>query len=163
MPTVLQANNPDVLGIKFGPLANFLALRDVDPNTLYFCMDKGLIFRGRTICTPLNVTEATISGTGAEQTATFTLTYYSNDPANPTVVGPITIYTKAAIDAIINTITLALNTHKALLATATQLGHVKLSDAIDDTVHDAAYGATHADTFAATPAAVAAALQAAND
>ena len=163
MPTVLQANNPDVLGIKFGPLANFLALREVDANTLYFCMDKGLIFRGRQICTPLNVTDATISGTGAEQTATFTLTYYGNDPAHPTVVGPITIYTKTAIDAIINTITLALNTHKALLATASQLGHVKLSDAIDDTEHDAAYGATHADAFAATPAAVAAALQAAND
>lgn len=163
MPTVLQANNPDVLGIKFGPLANFLALREVDANTLYFCMDKGLIFRGRQICTPLNVTDATISGTGAEQTATFTLSYYGNDPAHPIVVGPITIYTKTAIDAIINTITLALNTHKALLATASQLGHVKLSDAIDDTEHDAAYGATHADAFAATPAAVAAALQAAND
>lgn len=163
MPNVLQANNPDVLGIKFGTLANFLALREVDANTLYFCIDKGLIFRGRQIVTPLNVTEASISGTGAEQTASFTLTYYGNDPSHPTVVGPITIYTKAAIDAIINTITLALNTHKALLATATQLGHVKLSDAIDDTVHDAAYGATHAETFAATPAAVAAALQAAND
>ena len=159
----LQANNPDVLGIKFGTLANFLALSEVDANTLYFCIDKGLIFRGRQIVTPLNVTEASISGTGAEQTASFTLTYYGNDPSHPTVVGPITIYTKAAIDAIINTITLALNTHKALLATATQLGHVKLSDAIDDTEHDAAYGATHADTFAATPAAVAAALQAAND
>ena len=164
MATVLQqANNPDVLGIKFGPLANFLALRDVDPNTLYFCMDKGLIFRGRTICTPLNITEASISGSGAEQTATFTLTYYGNDPAHPTVVGPITVYTKAAIDAILNTINTSINTHMALLATATQLGHVKLSDAIDDTTHDAAYGATHNETFAATPAAVAAALQAAND
>lgn len=163
MPQVLQASNPDVLGIKFGPLANFLAMREVDPNTLYFIMDKGLIFRGRTICTPINVTEASISGTGATQTATFTLTYYDRDPAHPTVVGPITVYTKAAIDSIINTITLALNTHKALLATAVQLGHVKLSDAIDDTVHNAAYGATHDDTFAATPAAVAAALQAAND
>ena len=163
MPTVFEANNPDVLGIKFGPLANFLAMREVDPNTLYFIMDKGLIFRGRKICTPINVTEATITGTGASQTATFTLTYYGDDPAHPTVVGPITIYTKTAIDAIINTITLSLSQHKALLATATQLGHVKLSDAINDTEHNAAYGANHADTYAATPAAVAAALQAANE
>ena len=163
MPTVLEANNPDVLGIKFGPLANFLAMREVDPNTRYFIMDKGLIFRGRKICTPINVTEATITGTGASQTATFTLTYYGDDPAHPTVVGPITVYTKTAIDAILNTLNLSLNQHKALLATATQLGHVKLSDAINDTEHDAAYGATHADTYAATPAAVAAALQAANE
>ena len=163
MPIVLEANNPDVLGIKFGPLANFIAMRDPDPNTLYFIMDKGLIFRGRKICTPINVTEATITGTGASQTATFTLTYYGDDPAHPTVVGPITVYTKTAIDAILNTLNLSLNQHKALLATATQLGHVKLSDAINDTEHDAAYGATHADTYAATPAAVAAALQAANE
>ena len=163
MPNVLETNNPDVLGIKFGPLANFLAMREVDPNTLYFIMDKGLIFRGRKICTPINVTEAQITGTGVEQTATFTLTYYGDDPAHPTVVGPITIYTKTAIDSILNTLNLSLNQHKALLATATQLGHVKLSDAINDTVHDAAYGTSHTDTYAATPAAVAAALQAANE
>ena len=76
MPTPIEVRLPDVLGIKFGPLANYLLLRDVDANTLYFCMDRGLIFRGKKLCTPINVVEADTSGTGASQQTTFTLTYY---------------------------------------------------------------------------------------
>lgn len=162
MPTPIEVRLPDVLGIKFGPLANYLLLRDVDANTLYFCMDRGLIFRGKKLCTPINVVEAATSGTGANQQTTFTLTYYGEDPAHP-IIQNITVYTKAAIDAVLATINTSINTHKALVATFAQLGHVKLSDAIDDTVHDENYGETHEESFAATPAAVAAALEAANN
>lgn len=162
MPTPIETRLPDVLGIKFGPLRNYINLREVDNDTLYFIIDRGLIFRGKQLCTPINVVEASTTGTGAEQQTTFTLTYYGEDPAHPTIQN-ITVYNKTAIDAILATINTSINTHKALLATAVQLGHVKLSDAIDDTTHNAAYGATHDETFAATPAAVAAALEAAND
>lgn len=162
MPTPIEVRLPDVLGIKFGPLANYLLLRDVDANTLYFCMDRGLIFRGKKLCTPINVVEAATSGTGANQQTTFTLTYYGDDPAHPHIQN-ITVYTKAAIDAVLATINTSINTHKALVATFAQLGHVKLSDAIDDTEHDENYGETHEESFAATPAAVAAALEAANN
>lgn len=162
MPTPIEVRLPDVLGIKFGPLANYLLLRDVDANTLYFCIDRGLIFRGKKLCTPINVVEAATSGTGANQQTTFTLTYYGDDPAHPHIQN-ITVYTKAAIDAVLATINTSINTHKALVATFAQLGHVKLSDAIDDTVHDENYGETHEESFAATPAAVAAALEAANN
>lgn len=161
MPTPQEVRLPDVLGIKFGPLANYIAMREVDPNTLYFIMDRGLIFRGKKLCTPINVVEAATTGTGASQQTTFTLTYYGEDPAHPHIQN-ITVYTKAAIDAVLATINTSINTHKALVATFAQLGHVKLSDAIDDTVHDENYGETHDESFAATPAAVAAALEAAN-
>ena len=154
--------NPDVLGIMFGPLDRYLQLREVDENTLYFIKDRGLIFRGKALVTPLNVVEASTTGTGAEQRTTFTLTYYGEDPAHPTIQN-ITVYTKAAIDAILTTINTSINTHKAVVATFAVLGHVKLSDAIDDTVHNEDYGETHEESYAATPVAVAAALQAANN
>ncbi len=156
-----NVNNPDVLGIKFGQLDNYLRLRDVNNDTLYFIIDKGLIFRGSQLCTPINVTEVAITGSGQNQTATFTLTYYA-DPAHPTVQ-TITVYTQTAISAILSSINQSINTHKAAVATYAVLGHVKLSDAIDDTTHNQTYGETHEEAFAATPAAVAAALQEAKD
>lgn len=158
----LNSNLPDVLGIKFGPLANYLRLRETDPNTLYFITDRGIIFRGKTLVTPLNVVESSISGTGANQQATLTLTYYGADPSNPTVQN-ITVCTASAIAAIVSTITTAINNHKAALAAYETLGHVKLSDAINDTIHGQDYGLTHEETFAATPKAVADALQEAKD
>lgn len=163
MPTPSDIRLPDVLGIKFGPLSHYIGLNSrIDENTLYFITDRGLIFRGRHLCTPINVVEASTTGTGANQQTTFTLTYYGGDPGNPTVQN-ITVYSKTAIDAILATINTSISTHKALVATFAQLGHVKLSDAIDDTVHDENYGETHDESFAATPAAVAAALEAANN
>ena len=162
MPQIAQSQLPDVLGIKFGTLANYLRLREIDNDTLYFITDRGLIFRGRSLVTPLNVTEVATSGSGAEQTATFTLTYYGTDPSNPRV-DTVTVFTSTAITAILTSINQSINTHKAVLATYAQLGHVKLSDAINDTTHGQNYGQTHDDTYAATPKAVADALAAAND
>lgn len=161
MPQTAQ-NLPDVLGIKFGPLRNYLGLENIDKNTLYFITDRGVIFRGRTLVTPLNVVEATVSGSGSSQQATLTLTYYGDDPANP-VVQNFTVYTKTAIDTLLSVINLSIANHKAAVATYGKLGHVKLSDATDDTTHDQDYGLTHDEAFAATPKAVAKALQDAKD
>lgn len=164
MPQATQTTDPDVLGIKIGTLANYNLLNDIDPDTLYFIKDVGLIFRGSTLITPVSVVTSSISGHGQGQHAQITMTYYSGSgsPTNPNVV-LIDVYTKDAIDAIITSIRTLINNHIAVAATLTRLGHVKLSDATDDTVHDEHYGETNEDSFAATPKAVAAALQAANE
>lgn len=162
MATEPSRINPDVLGIMFGPLDRYLQLSELDENTLYFIKDKGLIFRGKTLVTPINVVEASTTGTGAQQQTTFTLTYYGEDPSHPTVQ-TITVFTASAISAILTTINTNINNHKTAVATYARLGHVKLSDAVNDTVHDADYGETHDEAYAATPAAVAAAISEAND
>ena len=161
----MPAQRTKVKGIKYGTLAAYNAMQSHDTDMLYFITDKGLLYRGESIVIPVNVTTYTKhDASGANQEyVNFRVETYGNDPENPTVL-TFDVYSKTAVDNILSTINTAIANHIAQLATGSNLGHVKLSDATDDTTHDAAYGAQAGatETFAATPKAVALALQAAN-
>lgn len=161
----MPAQRTKVKGIKYGTLAAYNAMQSHDQDMLYFITDKGLLYRGESIVIPVNVTTYTKhDASGANQEyVNFRVETYGNDPENPTVL-TFDVYSKTAVDNILSTINTAITNHIAQLATGSNLGHVKLSDATDDTTHDAAYGAQAGatETFAATPKAVALALQAAN-
>ena len=161
----MPAQRTKVKGIKYGTLAAYNAMQSHDQDMLYFITDKGLLYRGESIVIPVNVTTYTKhDASGANQEyVNFRVETYGNDPEHPTVL-TFDVYSKTAVDNILSTINTAIANHIAKLATGSNLGHVKLSDATDDTTHDAAYGAQAGatETFAATPKAVALALQAAN-
>lgn len=161
----MPAQRTKVKGIKYGTLAAYNAMQSHDQDMLYFITDKGLLYRGESIVIPVNVTTYTKhDASGANQEyVNFRVETYGNDPENPTVL-TFDVYSKTAVNNILSTINTAITNHIDQLATGSNLGHVKLSDATDDTTHDAAYGAQAGatETFAATPKAVALALQAAN-
>ena len=54
MPTT----STKVKGIKYGTLAQYLALSSHDADTLYFITDQGLLYRGTSIVVPVNVVRA---------------------------------------------------------------------------------------------------------
>lgn len=161
MPT----NRTKVKGIKYGTLAAYNSMPSHDADMLYFITDKGMLYRGESIVIPVNVTTHTKHDASAtnQEYVNFRVETYGNDPENPTVL-TFDVYSKTAVDNILGTINTAIANHIDQLATGSNLGHVKLSDATNDTTHDAAYGEQSgvAETFAATPKAVALALQAAN-
>lgn len=162
----MPAQRTKVKGIKYGTLAAYNAMQSHDQDMLYFITDKGLLYRGESIVIPVNVTTYTKhDASGANQEyVNFRVETYGNDPENPTVL-TFDVYSKTAVDNILSTINTAIANHIDKLATGSNLGHVKLSDATDDTTHGAAYGAQAGatETFAATPKAVARALSLANE
>lgn len=137
-----------VKGIKYGTLAQYKALSTKDPDTLYFITDRGLIFRGESIVIPRTVVNATVSGSGAAQVATFTIQTYTagqNEAQLPETL-TFTVSTQAAVNAVIGTINQSLDTHRIVggsgteqdpyvyadgKATGSSSGHVTLTDTVD--------------------------------
>lgn len=149
-----MANNPKVKGIKYGTYNSYRNQSSIDSDTLYWITDKGLLIRGDTIVVPTKVINVTPPDNG-QNAYTFTIEAYATDPESPETFS-FEVYTRSAVDTIIQGLTAAINTHMAKVATDVILGHVKLSDATDSDLN-AATGGT-----AATPLAVKRALAAAN-
>ena len=122
--------------------------QNINPDMLYFITDKGLIMRGNSIVVPTKLINVTPSESG-QDTYTFSIEVYVDDPEEPEEF-TFDVYSKPAINTIIQTLHTAINSHINKTATDQILGHVKLSDATDDLAHDASTGGT-----AATPKAVA--------
>lgn len=146
--------NSKVKGIKYGTLTNYLQ-QTIDPDTLYFITDKGLLYRGNTIVVPTKVIDIRQNTDHDNNYYTFTVEAYANDPAHPQTL-TFDVWSKTAVSTIIQTLQTALNNHTNATASNTVKGHTYLSDATDSNL-DAATGGT-----AATPLAVKNALQAAN-
>ena len=143
----MAENNPKVKGILYGTHQRYLQ-QDIDPDMLYWITDKGLLIRGDTIVTPTKFIDITPPSSG-NGSYTFTIEAYEADPTSPTQYS-FEVYTKAAVNTLIDGLQTAINSHVNKTATDQVLGHVKLSDATDDLTHDAATGG-----MAATPKAVA--------
>ena len=146
--------NPKVKGIKYGTYNSYRNQSSIDSDTLYWITDKGLLIRGDTIVVPTKVINVTPPDNG-QNAYTFTIEAYATDPESPETFS-FEVYTRSAVDTIIQGLTAAINNHMAKVATDVILGHVKLSDATDSDLN-AANGGT-----AATPLAVKKALAAAN-
>ena len=146
--------NPKVKGIKYGTYNSYRNQSSIDSDTLYWITDKGLLIRGDTIVVPTKVINVTPPDNG-QNAYTFTIEAYATDPESPETFS-FEVYTRSAVDTIIQGLTAAINTHMAKVVTDVILGHVKLSDATDSDLN-AANGGT-----AATPLAVKKALAAAN-
>ena len=147
-----------VKGIKYGTMAQYNAMASHEQNTLYFITDKGLLYRGSSIVVPVNVTTHTAHTAGSGPDAYtdcvhFRVETYGADPSNPDVL-EFDVYSQAAVDAAIATLSTAIAEHAATLADATTYGHVRLSDTADATLDADEH-------VAATPKAVADAIQAA--
>ena len=151
-----------VKGIKFGTLAQYRGLASHDPDTLYFITDKGCIYRGESIVIPKDYMTVQEQGSGDQIYYRFRLETFGLN-GETSHIDNFVVYSMSAVNSLIGVVNTALAAHAAALATATRLGHVKLSDDTDDTTHDADYGENHEDAYAATPAAVAAALEAAKE
>lgn len=145
-----MADKPKVKGIKYGKMESYLHQTTINPDTLYFITDKGLLYRGSQIVVPTKVIDITPHDNG-QAAYTFNIEAYADDPANPETFS-FQVYSYAAAQALFNGLTAAINTHMAKVATDVILGHVKLSDATDSDLN-AATGGT-----AATPLAVKKAL-----
>lgn len=137
-----------VKGIKYGTLAQYKAFQTKDPDTLYFIIDKGLIFRGESIVIPRSVIGATVSGEGSAQVAQFTIETYTAGQTGDNLPQTLTfsVSTQAAVNAVISIIEQSLGTHRIVggsgteqdpyvyadgKATGSQSGHVILTDTVD--------------------------------
>lgn len=150
-----MADKPKVKGIKYGTLRNYLR-QDIDPDTLYMIIDKGLLYRGHQITVPTKFIDVTENEDQQHRPYyTFTIEAYADDPANPEIL-TFDVWSKAAVTTLIQTLQLAINNHSNATASDTVKGHTYLSDATDSNLN-AATGGT-----AATPLAVKNALAAAN-
>lgn len=137
-----------VKGIKYGTLAQYKALSQKDPDTLYFITDRGIIFRGESIVIPRTVVNATVNGEGAAQVANFTIQFYTAGQTGDNLPQELTfsVSTSAAVNAVIGTINQSIGKHRIVggsgteqdpyvyadgKATGTSHGHVKLTDTVD--------------------------------
>ena len=71
-------SNSKVKGIKYGTLQNYLQ-QTIDPDTLYFITDKGLLYRGDSIVVPTKVIDIRQGDDHGNACYTFTLEAYAND------------------------------------------------------------------------------------
>ena len=150
-----MADNPKVKGIKYGTMQQYLH-QEIDKDMLYFITDKGLLYRGSQIVVPTKVIDVEPNEDVHNNAYyTFTIEAYADDPEHPETL-TFDVWSKAAVTALIQSLSLSLSNHYNATASDTVKGHTYLSDATDSDLN-AATGGT-----AATPLAVKRALAAAN-
>lgn len=150
-----MADNPKVKGIKYGTMQQYLH-QEIDKDMLYFITDKGLLYRGSQIVVPTKFIDVEPNEDVHHNAYyTFTIEAYADDPEHPETL-TFDVWSKAAVTALIKSLSLSLSNHYNATASDTVKGHTYLSDATDSNLN-AATGGT-----AATPLAVKNAVAAAN-